>query len=113
MLHAGSGTQFEVTDADGIHQVQLIVVPTNEVPPSGYEVSGNEERNEHSWKKYKEEGRFMLQTYYKVDGEEQTVIELPGVQAEETRIQIIDMHGNITWRNFDLGEDSEQPSGNP
>ena len=113
MLHAGSGTQFEVTDADGIHQVQLIVVPTNEVPPSGYEVSGSEERNEHSWKKYKEEGRFMLQTYYKVDGEEQTVIELPGVQAEETRIQIIDMHGNITWRNFDLGEDSEQPSGNP
>lgn len=106
-------TQFEITDADGIQQVQLIVVPTSKMPPSGYEVSRDEEKNEHSWKAYKADGKFMLRHYYKLDGEKQEVIRLPSVQTEKVRVQIIDMYGNITWRTFNLGKDSAQPSENP
>ena len=113
ILHDPPNTQFEVTDADGTHQIQLLVVPTSDVPPSGYEVNRNEEKNEHSWKKYKEEGKFVLHGYYKLDGEKQQVIELPSVQTEKVTIQIIDSHGNITWRRFDLDEDLEQPLENP
>jgi WD40 repeat protein len=112
MLHTLPRTQFEITDTDGIHQVQLLLVPTDEIPPSGYEVSRNREPNERSWEEFKKDGEFMLQSYYKVDGETETVIELPSIQTEEIKIQIIDTHGNITWRKFNLNEGSEQPSEN-
>ena len=113
MLHSPPDTQFEIVDADGIHQVQLLVVPTSEMPPAGYEVGPNEEKNESSWKEYKEKEGLMLHSHYRLDGEEQKVIELPNVQTEKVRIQVIDVLGNITWRRFDLNENSKQPSENP
>ena len=99
--------QFEITDADGIHQVQLMVVSTSEVPPSGYEVSRDTEKNKRSWEEYKQEAGFMLKSYYKVDGEDQKVLKVAVHQAEKIRIQVIDMPGNITWRTFNISEDSE------
>ena len=105
MLHGFPSTQFEITDADGIHQVQLLVVPTSEMPPSGYEVSRNKERNELSWKKYKEDGEYMLHSYYRLDGEDQKIIGLSDVQTEKVKIQVMDVYGNITWRRFDLSKD--------
>lgn len=113
MLHSPPDTQFEIVDADGIHQVQLLVVPTSEVPPAGYEVSVNEEKNKDSWKEYKEDGGLMLHSHYRLDEEEQKVIELPDVQTEKVKIQVIDVLGNITWRRFDLNENSEQLPENP
>lgn len=113
MEHAPPDPQFKITDADGIHQVQLLVVPTSEVPPTGYKVSADAEKNKDSWKEYKEDGGLMLHSHYRLDGEEQKVIELPDVQTEKVRIQVIDMHGNITWRRFDLNENSEQLPENP
>lgn len=113
MVHAPPGTQFEITDADGIHQIQLLVVPTREVPPVGYEVSANAEKNKDSWKEYKKDEGFMLHSHYRLNGEDQKVIELPNVQTEKVRIQIIDVLGNITWRRFDLSENSEQLPENP
>ena len=113
MLHSPQGTQFEITDADGIHQVQLLVVPTNEEPPSGYTVSSDAEQNARSWQQYKENGNFMLDNYHRLNGEEQTVIGLQSVQIEKVRIQVIDVYGNITWRRFALDADAEAPPGNP
>ena len=77
MFHASPPTQFKITDANGIHQVQLHIVPTDAVPPSGYEVSRNKERNQRSWEEFKTDGEFMLQSYYRVNGESQTTIDLP------------------------------------
>lgn len=113
MVHLPTDTQFEITDADGLHQVQLLVVPTNEVPPPGYKVSTDEKRNERSWKKYKEDKEFMLHSHYRLDGEEQTIVGLPNVQTEKVEIQVIDVYGNITWRKFDLSEEATQSSENP
>ena len=113
MEHAPPDPQFKITDADGIHQVQLFVAPTSEVPPAGYKVSADAEKNKDSWKEYKEDGGLMLHSHYRLDGEEQKVIELSDVQTEKVRIQVIDVHGNITWRRFDLNENSEQAPENP
>ena len=113
MEHAPPGTEFEITDADGIHQVQLLVAPTSEVPPAGYEVSADEEQNKDSWKKYKEDKGLMLHSHYRLDGEERKIVGLPDVQTEKVEIQIIDVHGNITWRRFDLSENPEQQPENP
>ena len=55
----------------------------------------------------------MLHSHYRLDGEEQKVVGLPDVQTEKVEIQIIDVHGNITWRRFDLSENSEQLPENP
>ena len=113
MEHAPPGTEFEITDADGIHQIQLLVAPTSEVPPAGYEVSEDEEQNKDSWEKYKEDKGLMLHSHYRLDGEERKVVGLPDVQTEKVEIQIIDVHGNITWRRFDLSENPEQQPENP
>ena len=113
MEHAPPDAQCEITDADGIHQVQLLVLPTSEVPPAGYKVSANEEKNKDSWKKYKEDKGLMLHSHYRLDGEEQKVVGLPDIQTEKVEIQVIDVHGNITWRRFDLSENSEHLSENP
>ena len=79
----------------------------------GYEVSANAEKNKDSWKEYKKDEGFMLHSHYRLNGEDQKVLELPDVQTEKIRIQIIDVHGNITWRRFDLSENSEQLPENP
>ena len=113
MFHASPPTQFKITDANGIHQVQLHVVPTDAVPPSGYKVSRNKERNQRSWEEFKTDGEFMLQSYYRVNGESQTTIDLPSVRTKHIRIHIIDMHGNITWRKFNLGEDDQSSLDKP
>ncbi len=113
MEHAPPDAQFEITDADGIYQIQLLVAPTSEMPPAGYEVSADAEKNKDNWKKYKEDKGLMLHSHYRLDGEEQKVVGLPDVQTEKVEIQMIDMHGNITWRRFDLNENSEQAPKNP
>ena len=113
MEHAPPDAQFKITDADGIHQIQLLVVPTSEVPPAGYKVSADAEKNKDSWKKYKEDKGLVLHSHYRLDGEEQKVVGLPGIQTEKVEIQMIDVHGNITWRRFDLDENSEQAPKDP
>jgi len=104
---------FEITDTDGIHQVQLLGLPTDKNPPPGYKVSRNEERNKHIWEEFKKEERFMLHSYQKLNGEKQTVVKLPYAPIKKVRLQVIDMHGNITWKKFDLGENIAVPPETP
>ena len=33
--------------------------------------------------------------------------------VEEIKLWMMDLHGNIVWREFDFKEESEQPSENP
>ncbi len=93
---SNSGTlQFEVTDEDGIHQVQLIVPTTQRDPVT-------------------KQG-FKLHSCQSLNGVKAATVafEVPKTAVKEVELWMIDLHGNIVWREFDLSEDSAQPSENP
>lgn len=87
--------QFEVTDVDGIHQVQLLVPTTAEDPASGTKL--------HSCR----------------DGHDQSSIfefDTPTLTAYQTNtiaLQVIDMHGNITRQAYTLRADDTLSVQNP
>lgn len=51
----------------------------------------------------------MLQSYQKLNGEEQTVVNLPYAPIKKVMLRVIDMYGNITWKKLDLGENIAEP----
>ena len=89
------GLQFEVTDVDGIHQVQLLIPTANEDPASGVKL--------HSCK----------------DGHAQSSpfeFDAPTLTAHRVNtiaLQIIDVHGNITRRDYTLRADDSLLVQNP
>ena len=87
--------QFEVTDEDGMHQVQLIVPTIRRDPVT-------------------EQG-FKLHSCQPLNGEKKATVEfeLAGTIVKEIKLWMMDLHGNIVWREFDLDKESEQPSENP
>ena len=87
--------QFDVTDEDGIHQVQLIVPTTQRDPVT-------------------KQG-FKLHSCQSLNGQKTATIEfkLNQTDVKEIELLMMDLHGNIVWREFDLKEESEQPSENP
>ena len=90
--------QVEIVDADGIHQVQWFVPPTNERPPPGYVISQNEKDNLRSWKKYTD---YIFKHYRKVNGENRTIIEVKHLH-QKVQVRVIDSYGNITRRTFTI-----------
>ena len=87
--------QFDVTDENGIHQVQLVVPTTRRDP-------------------VKKQG-FKLHSCQSLNGQKNATVEfeLTGTPVKEIELWMIDLHGNIVWREFDLKEESEQPSEDP
>lgn len=87
--------QFEVTDEDGIHQVQLIVPTARRDPVTNQ--------------------GFKLHSCQSLNGQKNAIIEfeLNKTDVEEIRLAMMDLHGNIVWREFDFKEESEQPSDTP
>ena len=87
--------QFEVTDEDGMHQVQLIVPTIRRDPVT-------------------EQG-FKLHSCQSLNGAEKATVEfeLAGTIVKEIKLWMMDLHGNIVWRKFDLKEEFEQPSETP
>ena len=87
--------QFEVTDEDGLHQVQLIVPTTPQDPVT-------------------KQG-FKLHSCQSLNGVKNATVafELPKTPVKEIELWMMDMHGNIVWREFDFNEDSAQPSEKP
>lgn len=87
--------QFDITDEDGIHQVQFVVPTTRRDP-------------------VKKQG-FKLHSCQSLNGEKKATVEfkLPRTAVKEIELWMIDLHGNIVWREFNLGEDTTQPSENP
>ena len=87
--------QFDVTDEDGIHQVQLVVptTPSDPVTNQG----------------------FKLHSCQSLNGQKNATVtfELNTTDVKEIELRMMDLHGNIIWREFDLEEESEQPSENP
>ena len=87
--------QFYVTDEDGLHQVQLIIPTTQQDPVT-------------------KQG-FKLHSCQSLNGQKSATVtfDLNGTEVKEIRLSMMDMHGNIVWREFDLKEKSEQSSENP
>ena len=82
--------QFEVTDEDGLHQVQFIVPTTVKDPAI-------------------KQG-FKFHSYHSLNGEKKATIafELTDTSTKEVALWMMDLHGNIVWRRFNLNEEREK-----
>ena len=87
--------QFEVTDVEGIHQIQLIVPTVEEDPASGVKLHSCEDGHAQS-------GFFEFNA--------------PTLTAHQTNtigLQVIDVHGNITRQEYTLSADDTLIIQNP
>ena len=80
--------RFEVADADGLHQAQLIIPTATLDPASGAKL--------HSCKSLNSETNLI----------EFTATELTSSTATEVTIQVIDVHGNITRQTYPIKVDN-------
>lgn len=107
---------FELKDADGLHQVQLAVpttasdfIPTLEsYSEEDVETKANNMASDPG-KKWK------LYSYQQLKGQETATVEfeLTADLVKEVRFRVIDEHGNIADRKFNLTEDSSEQPENP
>ena len=101
--------RFQIHDGNGIHQVRMIVKPTDPYPPVGYQLNTDPEKNKVAWER-KHRGRIhVLFENLIMNAEEQTTVtfNFPEYAENQVKIQLIDMHGNIVFREIDLTDDRE------
>ena len=87
----GTRLRFEVTDADGLHQAQLIIPSTISDPSSGVKLRGCKT----------------------LSGESDTVEFIMTDLTPNTKeiwLAVIDIHGNWTWQNFPIDVASPLPA---
>ena len=96
--------RFHLKDVDGLHQAMLLIPPTAEIPPPGYQRDENPEDNKRRWKKKQRGKSFVLHDYRSLDAQKAATVEfnLPEQRKNRLEVRIIDVHGNITYRTFDL-----------
>lgn len=99
--------RFHLKDVDGLHQVMLLIPPTADTPPPGYQWGKNPEDNKKNWKRQERGKSFVLHDYRALNAQKETTVEfnLPEPRKNHLELRIIDVHGNITYRTFDLSED--------
>lgn len=98
--------QFHLTDADGLHQAMLLIHPTADTPPPGYQMGKNPSENKKYWRTEQKGKSFVLHDYRALNAEKEATIEfnLPEPSQNSVKLQLIDVHGNITFRTFNLKE---------
>ena len=87
--------QFEITDADGLHQAQLLIPTTANDPASGTKL--------HSCKRLHGHNRIV----------EFMPTELTSRRVNDIVLQVIDVHGNITQQAYTLRADDSLLVQNP
>ena len=99
--------RFHLKDADGLHQAMLLIRPTADTPPPGYQWARNPEDNKRSWKREQRKKSFILHDYRALNAQKEATVEfnLPEPRKNRLELRMIDVHGNITYRTFDLSED--------
>ena len=101
--------KLQIQDSNGIHQVRLLVKPTNPYPLPGYQWNINQERNNTDWDR-KHRGKILvLHDYLTMNAEEQATVTFnyPEYAQNQIRIQIIDIHGNMAYRVINLIDENE------
>ena len=98
--------QFHLTDADGLHQAMLLIHPTTDTPPPGYQVGKNPDQTKKSWRTKQKGKSFVFHDHRSLNAQKETTIEfnLPEPSQNSVQLQVIDLHGNITFRTFNLKE---------
>ncbi|RKU19335.1 hypothetical protein C6503_07715 [Candidatus Poribacteria bacterium] len=96
--------RFHLKDVDGLHHAMLLIPPTGDTPPPGYQWGKNPEDNKKNWKRQQRRKSFVLHDYRSLNAEKEVTIEfnLPELRENRLELRIIDVHGNITYRTFDL-----------
>ena len=105
--------RFKVKDADGIHQVRLLVMPTDEIPPPGYQLNNDSEKNKMDWQKHI--GKiYVLHDHLSVNAEKEATVEFnyPKFAKNLIEVKIIDGHGNMVYRELKLVEKKENTISN-
>ena len=98
--------RFHLTDADGLHQAMLLIRPTAKTPPPGYQRNKNPDKNKKNWQKKQRGKSFVLHDYRSLNAQKEATVEfnLPEPSKNSVELQVIDVHGNITYRTFNLKE---------
>ncbi|MCY4404000.1 MAG: hypothetical protein OXD54_15660 [Candidatus Poribacteria bacterium] len=101
--------RLHVKDADGIHQVRLFVKPTNEFPPPGYELNINPDINKIDWERKQKGKDYVLHDYVKINLKPNATVEfkLPDYSENQLRVQVIDIYGNMVYRELNLTDENE------
>lgn len=101
--------RLQIQDANGIHQVRLLVKPTNPYPPTGYQWNIDQQRNKTDWDRRHKGKIFVLQDYLTLNAKEQATVTFtfPEYAENQIKVQIIDMHGNMAFRVINLIDDKE------
>ena len=98
--------QFHLTDVDGLHQAMLLIRPTTDTPPSGYQTAEDPDKNKKNWRTEQKEKSFVLHDYRSLNAQKEATVQfnLPEPSKNSVELQVIDVHGNITLRTFNLKE---------
>lgn len=88
--------RFKVEDADGIYQVRLLVEPTNENHPPGFQMKIDPAENQTEWEKSYKGKYYTLHDALTLRGEKKATVELdyPKFANNLIELHVIDGHGN-------------------
>ena len=101
--------RFNVQDTDGIYQVRLLVKPNNENPPPGYQWNKDTDQNKIDWENKHKGKLFVLHDHLTMNAEKEVTVEFefPKFAKNSIRVQVIDGHGNMVYREMNLVEKKE------
>ena len=101
--------RLQIQDSNGIHQVRLLVKPTNPYPLPGYQWNINQQRNNTDWDRKHKGKIFVLHDFMTMSAEEQATVTFnyPEYAQDQIKIQIIDIHGNMAYREINLIDENE------
>lgn len=98
-----------IHDSNGIHQVKMMVKPTNAYPPPGYLWHPIPEKNNIAWERKHKGKIFVLYDWTTMNAKKEATVtfNIPEFSENEIKIQIIDMHGNMVFTEMNLFDERE------
>ena len=95
--------RLKVEDTDGICQVRLLVKPTNENPPPGFQWKKDPVENKMEWEKKFRGKRNVLHDVLTLNGDKKATVEFdyPKYADNMIKIQVIDELGNRVYMSVD------------
>ena len=91
--------RFKVEDADGIHQVRLLVQLTNKNHPPGFQIKVDPAQNQTEWEKSYKGEYYTLHDALTLQGKKKATVELdyPKFVDNLIELHVIDGHGNRVY----------------
>ena len=101
--------RLQIHDQNGIHQVRLLVKPTNAYPPIGYQWNIDQQKNKTDWDRRHKGKILVLHDYISINAKEDATVSFnfPEYAQNQIKVKIIDIHGNIAYKEINLFDDKE------